>query len=195
MRRWPMVIILGAPGHIGSNLVHMPDTAGTKWLPSYTTLRGWRPSGRKMSNLWCWTGWMASACIHFSVGAGGRNPPVATSVDTDAAELRTAKGISEAANGSGLEKIVVASTYCARVGEAIGDLGCFIPSSSRWPRPAFPRRSIALPTTTPISMGCSNPLAQACHRPFYPPRCHPVLLGRMHGEQLSEQAEIPGGDR
>lgn len=50
------------------------------------------------------------------------NPPAVPSSDTDATELRTIANILEALQGSGLEKVVAASTYGARPGEAIGDL-------------------------------------------------------------------------
>jgi uncharacterized protein YbjT (DUF2867 family) len=50
------------------------------------------------------------------------NPPADPSVDTDAEELRTAHSIAAAVEGSGLEKVVVASTFGAQPGDAVGDL-------------------------------------------------------------------------
>ena len=50
------------------------------------------------------------------------NPPAPISGDTDARESATANAIVEAARGAGLEKVVAASTYGARAGEACGDL-------------------------------------------------------------------------
>lgn len=50
------------------------------------------------------------------------NPPGDPSGDSDAAELTTGRSITDALKGSGLEKIVVHSTYGARPGDAIGDL-------------------------------------------------------------------------
>lgn len=50
------------------------------------------------------------------------NPPDDPGGDTDAAETATARAITDALPGSGLEKIVVASTYGAQPGEGIGDL-------------------------------------------------------------------------
>lgn len=50
------------------------------------------------------------------------NPPADPSGNTDAAERRTIANILAALEGSGLEKVVAASTYGAQPGEAIGDL-------------------------------------------------------------------------
>lgn len=50
------------------------------------------------------------------------NPPADPSGDTDVEERRTAGAIAAAVDGSGLEKVVAASTYGARPGERIGDL-------------------------------------------------------------------------
>jgi len=50
------------------------------------------------------------------------NPPADPAGDTDAAERRTARSILAAVDGSGLDRIVAASTYGARPGERIGDL-------------------------------------------------------------------------
>lgn len=50
------------------------------------------------------------------------NPPAPTSGDTDREEHASFNAIVEALDGSGLEKIVVASTYGAQPGERIGDL-------------------------------------------------------------------------
>lgn len=50
------------------------------------------------------------------------NPPADPSGNTDAAERRTVANILAALEGSGLEKVVAASTYGAQPGEAIGDL-------------------------------------------------------------------------
>ena len=51
------------------------------------------------------------------------NPPAAPSSDTVAEERRSLAAILSATEGAGLEKIVAESTYGARPGERIGDLG------------------------------------------------------------------------
>ncbi len=50
------------------------------------------------------------------------NPPADPSSDTDAEERRTVTNILTALEGSGLEKVVAASTYAAQTGDRIGDL-------------------------------------------------------------------------
>lgn len=50
------------------------------------------------------------------------NPPAAPAGDTDAEERANVAAIAEALDGSGLEKVVAASTYGARPGERCGDL-------------------------------------------------------------------------
>ncbi len=50
------------------------------------------------------------------------NPPADPEGDTDSVERATATSIAEALDGSGLEKVVVVSTYGAQPGERIGDL-------------------------------------------------------------------------
>lgn len=51
------------------------------------------------------------------------NPPAPVSDDTDAVEHRTVDAILEALDGADLEKVVAVSTYGARPGDGIGDLG------------------------------------------------------------------------
>jgi uncharacterized protein YbjT (DUF2867 family) len=50
------------------------------------------------------------------------NPPADPSGDTDAEERANVRAILDALDGSGLEKVVAASTYGARAGERCGDL-------------------------------------------------------------------------
>lgn len=50
------------------------------------------------------------------------NPPALPSGDTDAEERANVAAITEALNGSGLQKVVAASTYGARSGPPCGDL-------------------------------------------------------------------------
>lgn len=50
------------------------------------------------------------------------NPPAAPDTDTNVVERANVAAILEAMNGSGLEKVVAASTYGARPGERCGDL-------------------------------------------------------------------------
>ena len=51
------------------------------------------------------------------------NPPADPATDTDAEERRTVAAILAALDGSGLDRVVAASTYGVQPGEGIGDLG------------------------------------------------------------------------
>lgn len=67
------------------------------------------------------------------------NPPAPTSTDTDVEEHRTLTGIAAALEGSGLEKVVLKSTYGAQPGKRIGDLSVlydFEQALERQPIPA-----------------------------------------------------------
>lgn len=57
-----------------------------------------------------------------SKGAFLLNPPADPHTDTDAEERRTAAALVAAIEGSGLERVVVASTYGAQPGQRCGDL-------------------------------------------------------------------------
>lgn len=66
------------------------------------------------------------ASLHAAFRRGRRafllNPPAAPSEDTDAVERQTVASILAALEGSGLEKVVAASTGGAQAGDRIGDL-------------------------------------------------------------------------
>lgn len=120
-----MFIVLGATGHIGSNLVHMLDKAGQTVLAVVHDAR--KAEAARTANvqpvaLDVRDGKSLNALFQRGRRAFLLNPPADTSGDTDATETLTARRITDALAGSGLEKIVVASTYGARAGEAIGDL-------------------------------------------------------------------------
>ena len=120
-----MFVVLGATGHIGANLVRALDQAGQRVIAvlhdadkagAIATARV-EPAVVDVTD---------TEALHKVLRCGHRafllNPPADTRGDSDAAELATARSITDALAGSGLEKIVVASTYGAQKGEAIGDL-------------------------------------------------------------------------
>lgn len=120
-----MIVVMGATGHVGGAvaeallargeavtvLTRHPDDAGA-----------WRDRGADVV--------AADAADAASLRAAFRrgrrafllNPPADPAGDTDATELRTIAAILAALDGSGLEKVVAASTYGARPGQNIGDL-------------------------------------------------------------------------
>jgi uncharacterized protein YbjT (DUF2867 family) len=120
-----MYIVLGSTGHVGSEVVAALLTAGcpvTAVTRSKDRAAAWRTKGAD------------AAVVDVSDGDGLRrvlqtgrrafllNPPADPSTDTDREERFTASAIVNALDGSGLEKVVVQSTYGAQPGEAVGDL-------------------------------------------------------------------------
>jgi uncharacterized protein YbjT (DUF2867 family) len=121
-----MHIILGATGHVGSALAQAllarnePVTVLTRDAGKTESLRS---KGARVAEVDVFD----TPALH-RVFQGGRrifvlNPPAAPSTDTVAEERRSLRAILAALEGCRPEKIVAESTYGARPGEGIGDLG------------------------------------------------------------------------
>ncbi|AQR75144.1 NmrA family NAD(P)-binding protein [Sphingomonas sp. LM7] len=120
-----MHIILGGTGHVGSAVASTLLAAGEPvTIISHDPVKGaaWKAKGAKIA--------MADVhdvdALRFVFQSGRRafllNPPAAPRTDTDAEERSTIATILAALDGSGLEKLVVESTYGAQPGERCGDL-------------------------------------------------------------------------
>lgn len=120
-----MFIILGATGHVGSSLV---ETLLVQGLP--VTAIAHDPEGAEALEARGADAVVVdvhdSDALREVFKRGTRafllNPPADVSSDTDAEETATARAIIAALDGSGLEKVVVASTFGAQPGDRIGDL-------------------------------------------------------------------------
>ena len=120
-----MHIVLGASGHLGSAVVRALLAAGeavTAVVHDESTSPRLRERGADVL-----VADIADVEALRAVFAHGRrascsNPPADPSTDTDSVERATARAIVRALDGSGLEKVVAASTYGAQPGERIGDL-------------------------------------------------------------------------
>ncbi|MFA1627140.1 NAD(P)H-binding protein [Rhizobium mongolense] len=120
-----MFVVLGATGHIGSVVAEtllneghevtavMRDTAKAASLTS---------KGAQIAVIDVGDTPGLRAMFRRGRRAFLLNPPAPIDMDTDAEENRTAASIAEAVEGSGLEKVLVESTYGAQPGDAIGDL-------------------------------------------------------------------------
>lgn len=121
-----MYIILGANGHIGSALTELllerklPVTVVTR---SAASLERWKQKGAQVAVVDVHDVAALRATFQRGRRAYLLNPPAPPSSDTDREERATARAILEALEGSGLEKVVLQSTYGAQRGAAIGDLG------------------------------------------------------------------------
>lgn len=120
-----MFIILGGTGHVGQAAACRLKAAGH----AVTVVTSDRKKVAGIEGQGCVAA-VADVCdvegLRAVLRSGRRalllNPPAPISGDTDARESATANAIVEAARGAGLEKVVAASTYGARAGEACGDL-------------------------------------------------------------------------
>ena len=117
-----MFIILGASGNIGSQVVKSLNEAGQ---PVLAVVHGAEKA--KALDVEAVVADVTDSDALRAVFRRGKrafllNPPGDVSGDSDAAELATSKSITDALADSGLEKVVVASTYGARPGDGIGDL-------------------------------------------------------------------------
>ncbi|PZP47890.1 MAG: hypothetical protein DI601_02465 [Azospirillum brasilense] len=117
-----MFVVLGATGHVGSAVAWALLDAGervTVVTRSEEKADSWHEQGAEAV--------LADAGDADQLRRGQRafllNPAAAPSMDTEREEHRTAASIVAALADSGLEQVVAASTYCARPGEQVGDLG------------------------------------------------------------------------
>ena len=121
-----MHIILGGTGHVGSALAQGLLERGepvTIVSRDPRKAEGWRARGAQI----------AIADVHDVPALRGvlergarlflLNPPADPSTDTAAEETRSVRAILSAIEGSGLAKVVAQSTYGARRGTSLGDLG------------------------------------------------------------------------
>lgn len=120
-----MYIVLGATGHVGSAVAEALLRAGAA-VTVVTRDSGkaaeWRARGAEAAVLDVSDREALAALFRRGDRAFLLNPPAPPTSDTDAEEHRTLADIVAALDGSGLEKVVVQSTYGAREGDRIGDL-------------------------------------------------------------------------
>lgn len=120
-----MYIVLGATGHVGSAVADALLQGGeavTVVTRDAAKAARWRARGAEAAVL----DLSDRAALVTLLRRGNRafllNPPAPPTSDTDAEEHRTLADIVAALDGSGLEKVVLQSTYGAQPGDRIGDL-------------------------------------------------------------------------
>lgn len=139
-----MYIVLGATGHVGSAVAQalMDNEAPvTVVLHSDAHAVDWRERGAAIAVVDINDRDALRAVFRTGTRAFLVNPPAPTDTDTDTdvEEHRTLTGIAAALEGSGLEKVVLESTYGAQPGKRIGDLSVlydFEQALERQPIPA-----------------------------------------------------------
>lgn len=169
-----MFIVLGATGHVGSAVATALLASGAE-VTAVTRDEGkaadWRRRGATAAVVDVTDSDALRAVFRQGRRAFLLNPPAPPATDTDAQERRTFRHIVAALDGSGLEKLVVQSTYGAQSGEAIGDLSVLydferalaaqpIPTTvlrgayymSNWDAMLAPARQGTLPTLYPAEL-------------------------------------------
>jgi uncharacterized protein YbjT (DUF2867 family) len=126
------------------------------------------------------------------------NPPAAVSGDTDIEERRTVCAILQAVQGSGLEKVVLESTYGAQPGERCGDLSVLFEAEEALRAQPIPvainRAAYYLSNWAPqLNAIRKHGVLQA----FFPedfvlPMVAPEDLGAAAAARLTEPAEATG---
>ncbi len=121
-----MHIILGATGHIGSTLTRLlleQKAPVTLVVRNAEKAVKWQQQGAQVAI----ADVLDTQRLHDIFETGERlyllNPNAPPDTDTATEEQRRATSILQALQGSGIQKVVAQSTYCAQPGEAIGDLG------------------------------------------------------------------------
>lgn len=120
-----MIVVLGASGNIGSAVVRALLEHGVSVLAavhSWEKAQGWERMNVPTRVVDVLDTGVLRVLFQDSRRAFLLNPPADPSTDTDAVEHATASSIAAALMGSGLEKVVLASTYGAQPGDRIGDL-------------------------------------------------------------------------
>lgn len=120
-----MYVVMGVTGNVGGAVADALLARGeavtvlTRW-PEHASI--WRDKGARIVQADAED--VASLRAAFRTGKRAflLNPPADPAGDTDSTERRTIANILAALDGSGLEKVVAASTYGAQPGEGIGDL-------------------------------------------------------------------------
>lgn len=120
-----MIVVMGATGHVGGAvakaLLHRGE-AVTILTRQPENASKWRDRGATIQEADADDVASLKAAFRRGRRAFLLNPPADPKGDTDEAERRTIANILTALDGSGLEKVVAASTYGAQLGEGIGDL-------------------------------------------------------------------------
>ncbi|QPB22416.1 NAD(P)H-binding protein [Rhizobium sp. 007] len=120
-----MFVVLGATGHIGSVVAETLLNEGhevTAVMRDTAKAASLKSKGAQIAVIDVGDTLGLRAVFRRGRRAFLLNPPARIDMDTDAEENRTAASIAEAVEGSGLEKVLVESTYGAQPGDAIGDL-------------------------------------------------------------------------
>ena len=120
-----MFIILGGTGHVGSHVASTLLELGepvTVVTSDAAKASAWAEKGARLAEVDVHDSARLREVLRTGKRAFLLNPPAAPSTDTDVEERATVASILAAVDGSGLERVVVESTYGAQPGDRCGDL-------------------------------------------------------------------------
>ncbi|CAI9417625.1 hypothetical protein ANOBCDAF_04027 [Pleomorphomonas sp. T1.2MG-36] len=120
-----MYVVMGATGNVGgavADALLAKGEAVTVLTRQPERASIWRDKGARIVQADAEDTASLKAAFRSGKRAFLLNPPADPTGDTDSTERRTIANILAALDGSGLEKVVAASTYGAQPGEGIGDL-------------------------------------------------------------------------
>lgn len=166
-----MLIILGATGHVGPAVA---QALLDQNLPVTAVVHDDRKAADwgQLGALTAVVDVLASAALRTIFQTGTRafllNPPAIITSDTDGDEHATASSIVAALDGSGLEKVVLESTFGAQPGESIGDPSVLSLSNRQRSPNASRSRSSGVPITSRTGTPRSTKLGRAPGQQCFP---------------------------
>lgn len=189
-----MFIILGATGHVGSAVAHAllaQNLSVTAVMHDDRKAKDWERRGAQTAVVDVRDSNALREVFRTGTRAFLLNPPADVTSDTDKEERATAASIISALDESGLEKVVLESTFGAQPGDAVGDLSVLY---------AFEQAALAQQIPVTIQRGAyyfSNwdaqleEAKQGSLTTMFPPDLKipmvaPVDLGRAAAERLVE---------
>ena len=195
-----MYVILGATGHVGSAAADDLIRAGkpvTVVTRDEEKAASWQSRGAEAAVLDVTDVDALRSAFKRGRRAFLLNPPASPSTDTDVEEHRTFTSIVQALDGSGLEKVVVESTYGAQPGDRIGDLSVlfdFEQALARQPIPVTVLRAAYYMSNWDASLDAAK---QGVLPTMYPadlmiPMVAPSDLGAAAARLLQEEVEQTG---
>ncbi|RCW86477.1 NmrA family NAD(P)-binding protein [Phyllobacterium bourgognense] len=195
-----MFIVLGATGHVGSEVANALLADGesvTVVTRSEKKARDWQGKGANAAIVDALDRERLAAVFRRGKRAFLLNPPAAVSTDTDVEEHETVQAIVAALDGSGLEKIVVESTYGAQPGERCGDLNVlydFEQALTKLPIPVTVQRAAYYMSNwdAMLKPASGGTLPSMFQEEFVLPMVAPADLGKAAARFLREPPEKTG---
>jgi uncharacterized protein YbjT (DUF2867 family) len=193
-------IVLGATGHVGSataDALMRSGKAVTVVTRDEDRAAAWRAKGAQATVLDVTDVDALRAVFRQGSRAFLLNPPAPPTTDTDVEEHKTSSAIVQAVEGSGLEKVVLESTYGAQPGDRLGDLSILYDFEQALARQSIPVTVLRAAYYMSNWDALLEPAKQGVLPTMYPPALAipmvaPADLGMAAARLLQEPAERTG---